>query len=263
MTWWSESVMGGDIPKTYEKEISNFIGGHFDVDEGYVYTRKQLETNLAGVVSMVESDLPDPKIGLQVLGVMAMEIGAKLPGDVKIKIIKAAKEDNWANRGNKRRKYMEDLIEKVLAYEPKKKPVKQQLSGLVRVGVAVLVIQDGKILLGLRKGSHGAGTWSFPGGHQEFGEDPAETAARELLEETGIEINPTVMQRFDWTNDFFRDIQKHYITIYFSVKIDHGDPLVKEPDKCVRWEWFENPPEPLFLPVQSLLKQNPTVFRRR
>jgi hypothetical protein len=33
------------------------------------------------------------------------------------------------------------------------------------IGVAVIVINDGRILLGKRKNSHGDGTWAFPGGH--------------------------------------------------------------------------------------------------
>ena len=33
------------------------------------------------------------------------------------------------------------------------------------VGVGVLIIRNGKILLIKRTGSHGAGTWSPPGGH--------------------------------------------------------------------------------------------------
>lgn len=33
-----------------------------------------------------------------------------------------------------------------------------------RIGVGVLIFRDGKLLLGKRKGSHGAGHWSAPGG---------------------------------------------------------------------------------------------------
>ena len=57
-----------------------------------------------------------------------------------------------------------------------------------RVGVAVIVRRKGHVLMGLRKGSHGAGTWSFPGGHLETGETVTMCAARELLEETGVKI---------------------------------------------------------------------------
>jgi bis(5'-nucleosidyl)-tetraphosphatase len=35
---------------------------------------------------------------------------------------------------------------------------------------------------------HGAGHWAFPKGHPEGGEKPLETAARELKEETALEI---------------------------------------------------------------------------
>ena len=37
-----------------------------------------------------------------------------------------------------------------------------------RVGVGVMIQnKKGEVLLGLRQGSHGAGEWSFPGGHNE------------------------------------------------------------------------------------------------
>src|SRR5579864_1389729 len=51
------------------------------------------------------------------------------------------------------------------------------------VGVGVLVWRDGSVLLGLRRGAHGAGTWSPPGGHLEFGEEPVDCLQREALEE--------------------------------------------------------------------------------
>lgn len=123
-----------------------------------------------------------------------------------------------------------------------------------RIGVGVIVMQAGKVLLGRRKGSHGAGTWSISGGHLEFGETIEECAKRELAEETGlqafqIEVGP-------WSNDII-DNDKHYVTLFAFVKKFEGEVKLLEPDKCEGWSWFEwdNLPKPLFLSVQSLIKK--------
>lgn len=52
-----------------------------------------------------------------------------------------------------------------------------------KVGIAVIVKRDNKVLLGKRIGSHGANTWAFPGGHLEFSEEFEDTATREVDEE--------------------------------------------------------------------------------
>ena len=45
-----------------------------------------------------------------------------------------------------------------------------------KVGVGVVVVKDGKVLVGKRIGSHGAETWAFPGGHLEWNEKIEECA---------------------------------------------------------------------------------------
>jgi 8-oxo-dGTP diphosphatase len=75
------------------------------------------------------------------------------------------------------------------------------------VGTGVLVFHEGAVLLGLRRGSHGAGTWSPPGGHLEFGEEPIECVRREALEEAGIELDDIGFAGV--TNDVFVEEQRH------------------------------------------------------
>lgn len=56
-------------------------------------------------------------------------------------------------------------------------------------GVTVLIIEDGKVLLGKRgPASFRPGTWCLPGGFIEFEEDFITAAHREIFEETGLEI---------------------------------------------------------------------------
>ena len=57
-------------------------------------------------------------------------------------------------------------------------------------GVHALVERDGKVLLGRRAFDPGAGLWGLPGGFLEEGEHPLDGLRRELLEETGLEIEP-------------------------------------------------------------------------
>ncbi len=123
-----------------------------------------------------------------------------------------------------------------------------------KVGVGVAVISDGKVLLGKRKGSHGAGCWSLAGGHLEFGETVEECAKRELWEETGLVASSFILG--PWTNDLIEGT-KHYVTLFVFVDKFTGHLELKEPHKCEGWEWFEwkHVPTPLFSPVIQLIEK--------
>ncbi|KAM7215134.1 NUDIX hydrolase domain-like protein [Rhypophila decipiens] len=141
---------------------------------------------------------------------------------------------------------------------------------VVRVGVAAVIKNsEGKLLMGIRKGSSG-GTWQFPGGHLEVGETPFVCAERETWEEAGIHVKAERM--LGLTNDIFDPESKHYITIFVSCRLedDGQEPMTMEPDKCEGWFWrewvdikelvkTEQGRNKVFLPIINLLKDQPDL----
>jgi len=117
----------------------------------------------------------------------------------------------------------------------------------------VLVFRRGKILLGKRQGSHGAGTWAPPGGRLEYGESIEDCARRELREETSLELGP--MTFGPYTNDLFPEVEQQYLTAFVLAYDAVGEPRNLEPHKCEGWGWFgwHELPAPLFAPMGSLL----------
>lgn len=122
-----------------------------------------------------------------------------------------------------------------------------------RVGVGVIITKDQQVLLLRRKHVHGAGTWSTPGGHLDFGESLEECAIREVREETGLDIGAVRFRAI--TNDVFVAEGRHYITIWMEGRWSAGDPIVAAPYESSEIGWFawDALPQPLFLPFQHLL----------
>jgi len=122
-----------------------------------------------------------------------------------------------------------------------------------RIGVGVIISRNNKVLLLKRLNVHGAGTWSTPGGHLEFGETPEECATREAKEETDLVIDNVTFKAI--TNDVFIAENKHYITIWMQCVCQSGEPFVTAPYESSEIGWFDwdKLPQPLFLPLQHLL----------
>jgi len=121
-----------------------------------------------------------------------------------------------------------------------------------QVGVGVVIVRDGKVLLGLRRGSHGSGSWALPGGHLEWGETVENCARREVKEETGLHLD--VVSQGPYTNDVMAAEDKHYVTCFVESTALDGEAQVMEPTKCERWAWFawSAMPEKLFQPLKTL-----------
>lgn len=117
----------------------------------------------------------------------------------------------------------------------------------VAVGVSVVVERDGRRLMVRRGGSEwyadGRGTWAHPGGWLDFGETPAQTAVREVVEETGVVVrhrNDDLASRphvfGTWANA--NDAGTIWIINLFLI-CDYvsGEPTVMEPVKCPEVAW--------------------------
>jgi len=114
-----------------------------------------------------------------------------------------------------------------------------------KVGIGAMILKEGKVLLGKRKGSHGEGEYAFPGGHLEYMESFESCARRETAEECGINIKKI---QFQFLANVTKYAPKHYVHIGLLAEWSDGEPKVLEPDKSESWEWYEldNLPQPLF-----------------
>jgi 8-oxo-dGTP diphosphatase len=128
----------------------------------------------------------------------------------------------------------------------------------VGIGVSVILIQHNKLLLAKRQGRHGAGTWDTPGGHLEPGEKVVDCAIRETMEETRLLLPRDNIIELGFTEDFFQDEKKHYIScvVLCALNDERMRPMRAEPTKfSTEWLWFsrEKLPRPLFVPVVNAL----------
>ncbi len=116
-----------------------------------------------------------------------------------------------------------------------------------KVGIGLLIVKNGKILLGERKSTHGTGEFGGPGGHLEQNESFEECILRELNEEAGNEIKVKNLGFLCVTN-LMKYPPKHYVDIGMVAECEDGDPIVIEPHKLVSWNWYpmDDLPENLF-----------------
>lgn len=140
---------------------------------------------------------------------------------------------------------------------------------VARIGAAVIIVSNGKVLLGHRhpdpeKASselHGEGTWTLPGGKVDFGDTLLKTAKKEALEECGIQVDE--LEIISIADEIIPD--KHFVTVGFVARKFSGEPKVMEPDEITEWNWFDlnKLPSPIFPPSYKMIKNylDKTLYR--
>ncbi len=101
------------------------------------------------------------------------------------------------------------------------------------IDIALAVpIRAGRILVCRRAVNvHRGGTWEFPGGKVEPGEQPESAARRELAEETGLDA-----ERLDPLTVLVRDYPDRSLRLHVFVAVDvRGDVQV---DGGREWAWM-------------------------
>jgi 8-oxo-dGTP diphosphatase len=123
-----------------------------------------------------------------------------------------------------------------------------------RTGVAAVIRDGDRLLMILRSGKHGSGTWSVPGGWVDFGETWKATAEREVVEETGVIVKAGGL--IGVTNDVFADDGVHSVCLWIECRWVGGEARVCEPEKCPQVQWRTLPELhslPLFPPLARML----------
>jgi len=119
-----------------------------------------------------------------------------------------------------------------------------------KVAAAVLIEQDGRVLLVRRAGEPFRGFWSLPAGFINGGEDPAEAAVRECLEETGLSVR--VRRVLDIISGKEHPRGADFIIVYEAEVID-GELKADDDADAVEWFERENLPQLAFRATQVVL----------
>jgi 8-oxo-dGTP diphosphatase len=105
------------------------------------------------------------------------------------------------------------------------------------LAVSAAIIRDGKVLIVRRARAPARGVFTLPGGGVEAGETLHEAVAREVLEETGLVIEPIALagHREVIARDGDGKVERHFVILPFAARWLSGDVVLNEELAEAHW----------------------------
>lgn len=141
----------------------------------------------------------------------------------------------------------------------------------IRVVAAVIEV-NGEVMLVRQQGPMDpAAMWTLPGGRVEPGESLTEALAREVLEETGLTLNPETVSLLYVTETMDAHDATHWVAFVFRADVHAETAPISDPDGLILEARFmsvedaiaacnDNPHAPMREPTTSYLRGEGITF---
>jgi 8-oxo-dGTP diphosphatase len=105
------------------------------------------------------------------------------------------------------------------------------------LAVSAAIIRDGKVLVVRRARNPAINLYTLPGGAVETGETLTGAVAREVREETSLDIEPVALagHREAIVRDAHNRVERHFVILCFAARWLAGEPVLNEELDDARW----------------------------